>query len=52
VTATDRLCGNTAGVVAAALAVKALGQRLDRLSAMKARTINDDQLALARDVGL
>jgi hypothetical protein len=47
VTATATARRDAAGVVAAALG-QALGQRLDRLALPQARTVNDNQLALAR----
>jgi len=44
--------GDAAGVVAAAIAELALGQRLYRLALVERRTIDHDQLALARRRGI
>ena len=40
--------GDAAGVVAAALAAQALGQRLDRLALAQLAAVDDDELALRR----
>src|SRR5215470_5694389 len=44
--------GDAAVVVAAAGRALALGQRLDRVATMQARSVDDDQLALARRGGV
>ena len=48
VAAAAKAHGDAAGVVAAAAAMLALGQRLDRLALVERRTIDHHQLALAR----